>query len=65
MQITVDHPRCEGHGMCADQAPELFSLDDDAELTYHYEGTEIPAAQEPAARSAVNACPVAALRALS
>ncbi|MFI0510864.1 ferredoxin [Streptomyces sp. WSLK1-5] len=65
MKITVDHPRCEGHGMCADQAPELFSLDDDAELTYHYEGTEIPAAQESAARSAVNACPVAALRALS
>ncbi|MFF7260439.1 ferredoxin [Streptomyces sp. NPDC008159] len=65
MKISVDHPRCEGHGLCADQAPDIFSLDDDAELTYHFEGTEVPDEHQPAAWAAVNACPVAALRVLS
>jgi ferredoxin len=65
MKISVDHPRCEGHGLCADQAPDVFSLDDDAELTYHFEGAEVPDEHRLAARAAVNACPVAALRVLS
>ncbi|MGW2524393.1 ferredoxin [Streptomyces sp. NPDC001617] len=62
MKISVDYERCEGHGLCAEQAPALFSLDDDAELTYHFEGSEVPDRHVAAARSAVNACPVAALR---
>jgi ferredoxin len=65
MKIPVDHPRREGHGLCADQAPDVFSLDDDAELTYRFEGAEVPDARQVAARAAVNACPVAALRVLS
>ncbi|WP_405729067.1 ferredoxin [Streptomyces sp. NBC_00028] len=62
MKISVDYARCEGHGMCADQAPLLFSLDEDAELTYHFDGADVPDEHQPAARAAVNACPVAALR---
>ena len=65
MNISVDYDRCEGHGLCADQAPYVFSLDDDAELTYHFEGAEVPEEHRQASRSAVNACPVAALRVLS
>ncbi|MGW1751751.1 ferredoxin [Streptomyces sp. NPDC002092] len=65
MKISVDNARCEGHGLCADQAPGVFSLDDDAELTYHFEGVEVPDQHQAAARAAVDACPVAALRALS
>ncbi|MFE6620024.1 ferredoxin [Streptomyces sp. NPDC057740] len=65
MKISVDHPRCEGHGLCADQAPGIFSLDDGTELIYHFEGTEVPDEHRLAARAAVNACPVAALRVLS
>ncbi|MCD9880975.1 ferredoxin [Streptomyces guryensis] len=65
MKISVDYARCEGHGLCADQAPDAFSLDDDAELTYHFEGLEVPDEHQAAAGAAVNACPVAALRALS
>lgn len=65
MKISVDHARCEGHGLCADQAPGVFSLDDNAELTYHFEGAEVPEEHQPASHAAVNACPVAALRALS
>ncbi|MPY55995.1 ferredoxin [Streptomyces spongiae] len=62
MKISVDYARCEGHGLCADQAPDVFSLDDDAELTYHFEDLEVPDEHTPAARAAVNVCPVAALR---
>ncbi|NUP18926.1 MAG: ferredoxin [Streptomyces sp.] len=64
MQISVDHARCEGHGLCADQAPDVFSLDDDAELTYHFDGADIPDEHRSAAKVAVNVCPVAALRVL-
>jgi len=62
MKIHVDYDRCEGHGLCADQAPSLFSLDDDAELTYHAEGAALPPDLHLPARSAIAACPVAALR---
>ncbi|UGT67885.1 ferredoxin [Nocardia gipuzkoensis] len=62
MKISVDYTRCEGHGLCAEQAPTLFSLDDDAELTYQYEGTDVPDEHIAAARAAVNSCPIAALR---
>ena len=65
MLIHVDYDRCEGHGLCAEQAPALFSLDDDAELTYHAEGADVPPDLHTSARSAIAACPVAALRELS
>jgi ferredoxin len=65
MKIAVDDDRCEGHGQCAVQAPDVFSLDDNAELIYRFEGTEVPGEHAAAARAAVNSCPVAALRALS
>lgn len=62
MKISVDYPRCEGHGLCTVQAPEVFSLDNNAELTYHFDGIEVPADLVTAARTAVGSCPVAALR---
>ncbi|MGA5417987.1 ferredoxin [Streptomyces pseudogriseolus] len=65
MKISVDHARCEGHGLCAEQAPDVFDLDDDAELVFRFEGAHVPDEHQPAARAAVEACPVAALRALS
>ncbi|MFF9117924.1 ferredoxin [Streptomyces massasporeus] len=64
MKVSVDYARCEGHGLCAEQAPGVFSLDDDAGLTHHFEGAEIPDEHRTASRAAVNSCPVAALRAL-
>ncbi|MEU3889881.1 ferredoxin [Streptomyces sp. NPDC029041] len=65
MKVFVDTTRCEGHGLCAEQAPGVFSLDDDAELTQHFEGAEIPDEHLTASRAAVNACPVGALRTVS
>ncbi|WP_433754399.1 ferredoxin [Nocardia sp. CA-135398] len=62
MKISVDYPRCEGHGLCAAQAPEVFSLDDNAELIYQFDGAEVPGDLVTATRAAVGSCPVAALR---
>jgi len=62
MKIDVDYDRCEGHGLCVEQAPHLFFLDDEAELTYHAEGSDVPPDQHTQARAAIASCPVAALR---
>jgi ferredoxin len=32
MKIVVDHNRCAGNAVCAQEAPELFRVDDDGEL---------------------------------
>jgi ferredoxin len=62
MRIVADHDRCEGHGLCVDQAPEIFDLDDDGDLLHHYDGTDIPSELADSAQRAVDSCPVAALR---
>jgi ferredoxin len=63
MKVNVDYERCEGHGMCVMQAADAFDLDDDGDLRYHFDGQEVPADMEGAVRSAIDACPVAALTA--
>ena len=62
MKISVDWDRCEGHGICAEQAPKVFSLDDEGELVYAYDDTVIPDDLASGVRSAIGACPVAALK---
>jgi ferredoxin len=59
-QLELDRPRCEGHGLCEEAAPQLMHLDDDGELVLDLRG--VPDADLEAARSAVRACPVAALK---
>ena len=29
MRVKIDYARCQGHTMCAQQAPEIFDLDDE------------------------------------
>ena len=65
MKISADYDRCEGHGLCTEQAPAVFELDDNAELVHHFEGGTIPPEHVAAARAAVTSCPVAALRELT
>ncbi|KAD3633007.1 ferredoxin [Arthrobacter yangruifuii] len=60
MRIELDRPRCEGHGLCEEAAPELMHLDDDGELVLDV--PEVDAADAAAANAAVRICPVAALR---
>lgn len=62
MRVDVDWDRCEGHGQCEWAAPDLFGLDDDGELRYAYDGLEVPEDRAAEARSAIAACPVAAMR---
>ena len=62
MKIYIDWDRCEGHGICAEQAPQVFSIDDEGELHHAYDGAEIPDELTSGARSAIGVCPVAALR---
>lgn len=62
MKIIADYDRCEGHGLCVDQASAIFDLDDSGDLVHHFEGSDVPADLEASARRAVDACPVAALR---
>lgn len=60
MRIILDRPRCEGHGLCEEAAPQLMHLDDDGELVIDHEQVADP--DLPAANAAVRVCPVAALR---
>jgi ferredoxin len=62
VRVIADYERCEGHGMCTFQAPDIFELDDDGGLVHHFEGADLPTDQTDSASSAVSACPVAALR---
>lgn len=60
MRIVLDRPRCEGHGLCEEAAPQLMHLDDDGELVLDEEQFE--EADAGPANAAVRVCPVAALR---
>lgn len=63
MRVAVNFDRCEGHGMCEQMAPEVFELDDEGMLINNYEDRDITGDLAMAAERAVDACPVAALRA--
>ncbi|HKX69439.1 MAG TPA: ferredoxin [Intrasporangium sp.] len=60
MQLILDQPRCEGHGLCEEAAPTLMHLDDEGDLVLDVE--QIDDQDLDAARAAVRVCPVAALR---
>jgi len=59
MKIVLDRPRCEGHGLCEEVAPQLMHLDDEGELVLDIETVDDVL---EAAKAAVRVCPVAALR---
>jgi ferredoxin len=60
MKVSVDRLRCDGYGNCAKQAPEIFALDEQDELTVLKE--EIPAESKSRAEAAVRSCPKRALK---
>jgi ferredoxin len=61
-RLRVDWAACDGHGLCAQWAPEVISLDEWG-FPVIAEGPVPPAAVEHA-RAAVHACPVLALKLL-
>jgi ferredoxin len=60
MRIVADRARCEGHGLCADTAPEVYDLDDEAVVVLLHD--PVPAGLERKAEGGARVCPVAALK---
>jgi ferredoxin len=58
MQAQIDRERCQGHGRCAFEAPELFGLDDDGLSFVRRPATPD---DEEAVRRAVLSCPEQAI----
>ena len=61
MRIEVDADLCAGHGQCEFAAPEVFSLDENAELSY---AAEPEPEQAEDVRKAVRVCPTRAIKVL-
>lgn len=59
MRIVVDWALCDGNGMCAAEAPDVFDLDDDDKLVVLQETPQAQLADQVGA--AVRACPKRAL----
>lgn len=62
MRIELDRPRCEGHGLCEEEAPQLLHLDDEGELVLDQVEVSEGSPDLASARAAVRVCPVAALK---
>ncbi|MFJ3667419.1 ferredoxin [Streptomyces sp. NPDC090106] len=68
MKFAVDLDRCENHGQCVFAAPGLFSLDDEGQLAHRhgasgrYTSAVLDGAGEDAVSSAVDMCPMQAIR---
>jgi len=62
MRIVLDRPRCEGHGLCEEEAPGLLHLDDEGELVIDRDEVDAGGPEATAAAAAVRVCPVAALK---
>ncbi len=61
MKITIDYDTCELHGDCILEAPEVFDIDDDADVVVLLDDSPEPALREKV-QSAARKCPVAAIR---
>jgi ferredoxin len=59
MKIVVNWARCDGNGLCAREAPDVFAMDDDDNLIVRREIIEEPFVAQ--AESAVRMCPKQAL----
>ncbi|MFF2299268.1 ferredoxin [Arthrobacter sp. NPDC058127] len=59
MKIRVDPDICEGHGLCAIDAPGAFKLGDGGIATAI--DTPVPSELEISARAAAKGCPAAAI----
>lgn len=61
MKLTADRARCEGHGVCVNQAPALLDLDDEDVVVVLTPDRDLTPDEAEQASVAVASCPVAAL----
>lgn len=59
MNIDIKLSACEGHGLCAQTAPQVYELDDEGYVRLLV--PEITPELEAAAEAGARVCPVAAL----
>lgn len=57
MKATVDQDACIGCGLCANDCPEVFTMNADKA-----QGKEVPAGKEEAAKAAAANCPVQCIK---
>lgn len=62
MKYVVDSALCAAHGLCADTAPDVFTLDDDGFNVDAGRTVDIPEHLEAAARAGASACPESAIQ---
>jgi ferredoxin len=60
MHVEVDRDICEGYGVCAQSAPEVFALDENGESVVLR--SEVGAALAARTRLAETSCPMRAVR---
>ncbi len=60
MRIEAEIGRCEGHGMCAHVAPEVYALDDEGEVVLLH--PDVPPELAAKAEAGARACPIAVLK---
>jgi ferredoxin len=59
MRVKVDWDFCQGHGVCCEEAPEVFRLNDDGEMELVQETPD--ESLRPKVEQAVRFCPTRAL----
>ncbi len=60
MKVIVDKDTCTGCGLCVDECPDVFEMDDDEGVAV-VKVTEVPSDLEDSARDAADGCPVEAI----
>lgn len=61
MRIDVVRDRCEGHGLCEERAPQVYTVDNEGYVVYAFGDEDVPVTEEAAAAAGARVCPVAAL----
>lgn len=60
MKVIVDEFRCDAHGVCAEQCPEVFALNDDDDTVRVLDSEPDESLRESVNRAA-DLCPKAAI----
>ncbi|HEY1704505.1 MAG TPA: ferredoxin [Trebonia sp.] len=59
MRVRVNPERCNGHGVCCGNAPDIFKFGEDDHA--YVENEEVPAGREEDARMGADNCPEQAI----